>query len=105
MGIKIEVNENNGIINTGDYSVNKVCLNNHDDLNWDDIEKELNKLLETTNSAVLENFALQSKHAVKQKNYKKLISAAKKIGQFGLEFLKEASFNLLAEIVAKALFL
>lgn len=105
VSMKISINENNGIINTGNYVQNSFTNSFYENLKWDDIDNELNKLLEITNSSALKEFAYDSKRAVKQRNYNKLFSVASKIGKFGLEFLKEASLNILAEIVTKSLYL
>lgn len=104
MGTKITVSQNSGIISTGDHSVAIFIPNKSDDLKWNEIDIELDKLLNMTNSASLRNFALKSKKAVKQRNSRDLLSYAAKLGEFGLEFLKDASLNILAEIVAKAIF-
>ncbi len=104
MSTKITVSENNGIISTGDNSVAIFKPNESDDLKWNEIDVELDKLLNLTDSASLRNFALKSKKAVRQKNSRDLLSYAAKLGEFGLEFLKDASLNILAEIVAKAIF-
>lgn len=105
MSIKFNINENNGVISTGRYAQNTIIKNPYSCLKWDDIENELNELLKLTDSPVLKNFATESKQAVKQKNYNKLLSAASKIGQYGLEFLKELSLNLLADIVTRSLYI
>lgn len=103
MSTKITVSQNSGIISTGDHAVAIFIPNKSDDLKWNEIDIELDKLLNMTNSASLKNFALKSKKAVKQKNSRELLSHAAKLGEFGLEFLKDASLNILAEIVAKAI--
>ncbi len=99
----ISIKENRGIVSIGDNNTNVVNLNTVNNINWNEIECELNRLLNTTKSAVLKEFAIESQNAVRKKDYNKLLSAASKIGRFGLEFLKEASYNILAEIVTKSL--
>lgn len=105
MSMGIHIGENNGIVSTGDNTTNTMQTSTGiSDLKWKDIEAELQLLSRTTNYKALKEFAAQAEEAVKHKDENKLLSAAKKIGRLGWEFLKEASFNVLAEIVARAIF-
>jgi len=70
---------------------------------WQNVLEDIIVLRKMTNSKTMQIFANEAEAAAKENNWERFKVAAKKIGEFGLEFLREASIATLATLATKAL--
>jgi len=73
-------------------------------IDWPAVLVGIGELRGKTDDKVILVFADEAEQAARQSNWEKFKVAARKIGKSGLEYLREASINILAELTSKALF-
>lgn len=104
--MSITVTNNSGVINTGsNVSINNTVTASANDasIDWAAVANELEELKKLTNIKSLHSIADEASATVKEKNYSKLVSVLKKMGEVGLDILQASSLVIIPALVKKAL--
>jgi len=91
------------IVQSNVLSENSNVIVQQENIDWPTMLNDINELRRQTTSKAMLAFADEAEQAARQSNWEKFKAAARKIGAFGLEYLREASINILADVTSKAL--
>jgi len=82
-----------------------VVINNESPVIWPSAAEfdALRTALAEKPSPAMDKFLREAETAAKQSNWERFKTAAKKIGEMGVEYLRDASIKILATLTAKAL--
>ena len=91
------------IVQSNVLAENSAVFVQQEEIDWLGALSGICDLRKKTTSKTMLAFADEIEQAARQSNWEKFKAAARKIGEFGLEYLREASISVLAELTSKAL--